>query len=121
MPYQLRISLDRTHVWRRVIVPENLTLASLHLVIQQVMGWENKHLYVFKAIGQRFGPDDMDDESITIKAVFKSLGTSIRYIYDFGDWWEHTVTLEEECLRLAEELVVAGEGVCPAEDSGGVG
>ena len=47
----------------------------------------------------------MDDESITIKAVFKSLGTSIRYIYDFGDWWEHTVTLEEQCLRLAEELI----------------
>ena len=38
MPYQLRISLDRTPVWRRVVVPESLTLASLHLVIQQAMG-----------------------------------------------------------------------------------
>ena len=75
MPLHLRITLDHTAVWREVIVPENLTLSSLHLVIQQAMGWENKHLYVFKAIGQRFGPDDMDDDSITIKAVFKSLGT----------------------------------------------
>lgn len=47
MPYQLRISLDWTRVWRSVIVPETLTLGSLHLVIQQAMGWEDRHLFMF--------------------------------------------------------------------------
>ena len=120
MPYQLRISLDRTTVWRRVVVPETLTLGSLHLVIQQAMGWENKHLHVFEIGGKSYGPDDLDEESITLEDVFKGSTGSIRYVYDFGDWWEHTVTLEERSFQLADKLVVAGEGKCPAEDSGGV-
>ena len=120
MPYQLRISLDRTPVWRRVVVPESLSLASLHLLIQQAMGWENGHLHVFEVGGKSYGPDDIDDDAITLKDVFKGKTRSIRYVYDFGDWWEHTVTLEEITFQLADKLVVAGEGQCPAEDSGGV-
>ena len=120
MPYQLRISLDRTPVWRRVVVPESLTLASLHLVIQQAIGWENRHLHVFEVGGKSYGPDDLDDDAITLKVVFKGKTRSMRYVYDFGDWWEHTVTLEQITFQLADKLVVAGEGQCPAEDSGGV-
>ena len=117
MPYQLRISLDRTPIWRRVVVPESLTLASLHLIIQQAMGWENRHLYVFEVGAKKYGPDDLDDDTVTLKSVFK--GGSIGYVYDFGDWWEHTVTLEQITFQLVDKLVVAGEGKCPAEDSGG--
>ena len=121
MPLQLRISLDRTTVWRRVVVPEALTLGSFHLIIQQAMGWEDKHLHVFEVNGNRYGPDELDEEAVTLKEVFKDRSTSMAYVYDFGDWWEHTVMLEERCFRLADKLVVAGEGKCPAEDSGGVG
>jgi len=120
MPYQLRISLDRTLVWRSVIVSETLTLGSLHLVIQQAMGWENRHLFIFKVGQERYGPDDLDEESITLKQVFKGSTKTVRYIYDFGDWWEHTITLEQTRPKMATTLVVAGEGDCPAEDSGGV-
>lgn len=101
-------------------MPETLTLGSLHLVIQQAMGWENKHLYSFEIHGKRFGPDNLDDEAITLKDVFKDKSLAVSYIYDFGDWWEHTVILDERYFKLADKLVVAGEGVCPAEDSGGV-
>ena len=114
----LRINLDHTAVWREVVVPENLPLSSLHLVIQQAMGWEDRHLYRFEVNGQRYGPDDLDDQSITLKRAFKT--NPINYIYDFGDWWEHTVTLIETVPKMAETLVVAGKGQCPAEDSGGV-
>jgi len=120
MPYQLRISLDRTPVWRRVIIPETLTLGGLHLVIQQAMGWENRHLHAFEIGGKSYGPDDLDEQSVKLTDVFKGRTGAIRYVYDFGDWWEHTVMLEERCFRLADKLVIAGEGQCPAEDSGGV-
>lgn len=120
MPYQLRISLDRTSVWRSVIVPETLTLGSLHLVIQQAMGWENRHLFMFEVGRIRFGPSDLDEESLTLKQAFKDDTVSIRYVYDFGDWWAHTITLERTVLQMAETLIVGGEGKCPAEDSGGV-
>ena len=118
MPLLLRITLDHTPVWREVVVPENLTLANLHHVIQQAMGWEDRHLYRFEVNGKRYGPDDLDDDSITLKRALKT--NPINYVYDFGDWWEHTVTLMEPVPKIAETLVVAGHGTCPAEDSGSV-
>ena len=114
----LRITLDHTLVWREVVVQDNLNLANLHLVIQQAMGWEDRHLFCFEVNGQRYGPDDLDDESITLKRAFKT--NPINYVYDFGDWWEHTVTLIETVTQMSETLVVAGKGQSPAEDSGGV-
>jgi hypothetical protein len=118
MPLHLRIALDQTAVWREVVVQENLTLGGLHLVIQQAMGWENRHLYRFDVNGKHYGPDDLDVDAFTLKQVFKT--KSISYVYDFGDWWEHTVTLVETVPKMAETLVTAGQGICPDEDSGGV-
>ena len=84
------------------------------------MGWENRHLFRFEVGRKKFGPDDLDEESITLKQVFKGTTTTVRYNYDFGDWWEHTITHEQTMPKMAETLVVGGEGNYPAEDSGGV-
>jgi hypothetical protein len=42
-------------VWRRVLVPINLTLRELHGVIQVAMGWEGLHLYQFRLRAARYG------------------------------------------------------------------
>ncbi len=44
---QLRIALRGLSppVWRRVLVPEHLTLGQLHHVFQVVMGWADEHLH----------------------------------------------------------------------------
>jgi hypothetical protein len=34
-------------IWRRVFVPQSVTLAKLHQVIQIAMGWTNSHLHEF--------------------------------------------------------------------------
>ena len=55
--FQLRIELREVlpTVWRRFLVPGAITLPGLHRVIQEVMGWENCHLHLF-----RFGaPEDV--------------------------------------------------------------
>ena len=48
--YQLKITLDNVKptIWRRVLVPSTIRLPHLHIVIQEVMGWENYHLYAFR-------------------------------------------------------------------------
>jgi hypothetical protein len=121
MPYQLKIELKEIHtpVWRRVVVPHLLTLSGLHQVIQQAMGWENKHLYEFEIDGKRYGPDSNDPEVFLIRDAFSDKTKPIRYVYDFGDYWEHEIKFEEPVFRLAETLVVDGEGDCPPEDIGG--
>ncbi|MGO4814928.1 plasmid pRiA4b ORF-3 family protein [Cupriavidus sp. 2MCAB6] len=52
---QLRIALRGLSppVWRRVLVPEHLTLGQLHNVIQVDMGWADEHLHTFSIRGRR--------------------------------------------------------------------
>ena len=60
---QLRIELRGTKpkIWRRVLVPQTITLRKLHSVIRAAFGWSGGHLHEFIAgDGERFGsPDPM--------------------------------------------------------------
>jgi hypothetical protein len=54
---------------------------------------------------------------------FPVAGISARYLYDFGDHWEHSIELEE--IRARKQgarypLCVDGRRACPPEDCGGV-
>ena len=55
-----------------------------------------------------------------IKSYFERNKTA-KYLYDFGDRWEHKITLEEilEDLDPEQPCILAGEGSCPPEDVGG--
>ena len=46
---QLRVPLLRLSpmIWRRVLVPESVTLRELHLILQVGMGWGGIHLSYF--------------------------------------------------------------------------
>ncbi|MBK8051479.1 MAG: plasmid pRiA4b ORF-3 family protein [Anaerolineales bacterium] len=50
----------RPPIWRRLIVPDNVTLARLHLMIQATMGWENAHMHEFDIGGLRYGEPSLD-------------------------------------------------------------
>jgi len=54
-------------------------------------------------------------------ALASDVGYSFAYVYDFGDYWTHTITLEE--IREAGDVdlaeVIDGAGACPPEDCGG--
>ena len=49
MAYKFNITLEGSSpkIYRKVIVPENLSFAKFHLVIQIAMGWQNSHIYQF--------------------------------------------------------------------------
>jgi Plasmid pRiA4b ORF-3-like protein len=130
MIYQIRITLDDVEppVWRRVLVPGGYTLDRLHRVVQYAMGWSNYHLHVFDIDGVQYGvpdPDGLlevrDELDARIDAVVNK-GARLRYTYDFGDWWEHEL-LVEDVLPAGPEMVypacVDGGRACPPEDVGG--
>lgn len=57
------------------------------------------------------------------KSVQTSGATSFDYSYDFGDGWDHRITVEER-LPVQEghndwPMCLAGENACPPEDVGG--
>ncbi|TVQ69826.1 MAG: plasmid pRiA4b ORF-3 family protein, partial [Oceanospirillales bacterium] len=47
--YQIHIELEKSSpsIWRKLLVPSNLSLDQLHLIIQVTMGWQNCHYHVF--------------------------------------------------------------------------
>src|ERR1700689_4182119 len=61
--YQLKVTLLGTKpaIWRRLLVPADLTLAQLHTVLQTAMGWENQHMHQFRAGQRRFGRPEPPD------------------------------------------------------------
>jgi hypothetical protein len=65
--YDLRVSIQDT-VWRRLLVPETITVPELHRVLQAAFGWENRHLFGIRCVdrlGQPraiIGPDGAADE-----------------------------------------------------------
>ena len=128
--HQLKITLREVSeppVWRRVLVPSDVTLADLHEVIQQAMGWENYHMHVFSTGGREYGSQDRElghasDRNVLLSQVFTRRGNRVRYTYDFGDDWGHDIVLEETRAAAPQETYpscLAGKGACPPEDCGG--
>jgi hypothetical protein len=132
--YQIKVTLDDTHppIWRRILVPGNITLLKLHDILQIVMGWEDYHLHMFTIEGSIYG-DPADDEygdfgtideaNYKLNQVIYQEGQRIRYEYDFGDSWDHTLLVEkilppQEGVR--SPLCLKGKRACPPEDVGGV-
>lgn len=129
--YQLRVALDGVtpQVWRRLLVPGGYTLDRVHRVIQHAMGWWDYHLHSFEINGVQYGePDqefdlDLVDELDTRLDSVVRAGDTFRYTYDYGDWWEHTITVEAVWPADPQErypVCMEGERACPPEDVGGV-
>jgi hypothetical protein len=131
--YQIKIGLmdAKPPIWRRVLIADSVPLPTLHEVIQTVMGWDNYHLHQFRAGGIYYGtPDpefdmaDIRDESrYRLNQLLKQEKDSLIYEYDFGDSWEHKITLEKVLpFDPADTLprCIKGKGACPPEDVGGI-
>lgn len=129
---RLKITLDdvKPAVLRRIEVPFNIRLDRLHLAIQTAMGWTNTHLYEIRARDVGWGIPDrdwgdgpLDARKANLGDVLEDVGTkTLRYLYDFGDGWEHTIKVERlidpEPGALYPRLIEAS-GRCPPEDIGG--
>lgn len=101
--------------------------------MQDAMGWTGYHLHEFV-----FGNSDVeigmpaDDNNPCDEGLRAGWGVKIaryfpryrkcRYIYDFGDDWEHVVEFEKD-LPIRQGMVypicVKGKRACPPEDCGG--
>ncbi|RUO57900.1 plasmid pRiA4b ORF-3 family protein [Pseudidiomarina marina] len=128
----LEITINDTPypITRTLRVPAATDLHQLHYYIQLAMGWELSHLHLFTTtIGKftdyfdDFEPsEDQPEFGIKITDVLPRKGSSMTYLYDFGDDWKHTIRhigsvidANERGVRLRNAI-----GACPKEDSGGV-
>ncbi len=130
--YQLKVTLkdSKPPIWRRILVPDSVSLYQLHNILQIVMGWEDYHLHQF-LIGDEYYGNPEDDEMgemknekrFRLKQFVTGKGFKFFYEYDFGDGWEHVIQVE--AVLPVEEgrqypVCVEGKRACPPEDIGGV-
>ena len=160
--YQIKISLinSKPLIWRRVIIPADITFRRLHDVIQFSMGWFDYHLYEFEFPNEKiritndyesfeeykFYTKEYKGKKLTKNndphgVIARILETVVKlpervkidkflveyknipYVYDFGDYWQHEIVLEEiiEDYEYGYPVCLEGEEACPPEDVGGLG
>jgi hypothetical protein len=134
MIFQFKVELKdiQPPIWRRFETSSGITFHQLHKILQIVMGWQDSHLYEFD-FGQKsislpdaeFASEERKELSSRremLEAHFRTEGQAVDYIYDFGDYWVHQLTLEG--IKNESEgsflLCTGGERNCPPEDCGGI-
>jgi hypothetical protein len=140
-PVALRVELcDVTPlVWRRVLVSNQWTLASLHNWLQWIMGWIDTHAHEYHVgdgivapewwideVGDDFGEATYRDERrVSVARVVAELGVGgeFEYRYDMGDNWRLRIVIETPPAGMIEDvplpLCIAGENAGPPDDVGG--
>ena len=136
--YELKIVLLGTKqpIWWRLRVPGDANLGWLHAVIQVAIGWTNSHLHHFLTRDARyadprhiedagFGDEpDRNEAKARLVQIAPHEGDQFGYEYDFGDSWEHEITVEKilpnEAAAATTALCLEGTRACPPEDCGGI-
>lgn len=128
-------------IWRKIVVPAEITFARFHRILQACFNWQNAHLHLFHVMTEKgdvvaeskfddlYGVDwehksfrDYFSERKYLTAYLPDYST-IHYTYDFGDDWLHLVELEETIEDYKGQLpqCLDGAGTAPPEDAGGEG
>jgi len=133
--YQLKVTLKdiKPPIWRRILVPADITLRRLHDVLQAAMGWTDSHLHIFE-VGPEptyFGdpeivedwPDLRLERATKLSRVAPTASAKLVYEYDLGDGWRHDIVVEKVLPAQAGAscpVCLTGRRACPPEDCGGV-
>lgn len=134
--FQLKIAIKKSKppIWRRVIVPTGITFSQLSMILNEVMGWSGYHMFEFEFYHRELviienaeeydgdGPFDHLEASTTLIREFMEENDWFTYTYDFGDDWQHRVTIEKiiDNWELDYPQVIKYKGDCPIEDGGGI-
>ncbi|WP_053957351.1 plasmid pRiA4b ORF-3 family protein [Inediibacterium massiliense] len=149
---KITLALEKHIVWRKIIVPINITFKKLHHIIQASFGWKNYHLHEFyiydhKILDPTLSPNHSaysnknykpiinlvcDEEAFdyendtpmkleTKVKLSEYLPSQIKYLYDFGDSWQHYIEVEKMINDYDKNysVCIKGEGNTPPEDVGG--
>jgi len=109
-------------IWRRFVVPIDISLDRLHGVIQTVMGWQGTRPHSFEVRKQKFAPagseveNALPETNFTLANLASRSRTRLKYRY--GDW-DHDIVVES--IRYANPVwpfpsyCLEGVRRCPPE------
>ncbi len=135
---EIKVTLQLHHyrVWRKLVVPLDMTFLQLHKVLQIAFSWQDYHLHEFYVYNEETEKPIAhlvcDEEAFDYQTgVPMKLGKDAKlsdyfpakfmYHYDFGDSWEHIIEVENmiDHYDCPYAVCLDGEGSAPPEDVGG--
>ena len=139
--FVMKITLKRIKppVWRKFVVPKNMTFQKFSAVLEMIMGWTGFHMAAFQmptsginivcGAGCDFAPEAASiadkefgelDGKKTKLSEFLPDETKFGFVYDLGDYWEHRVVIEKiiDDYEFNYPQVLSYNGNCPPEDGG---
>lgn len=143
MTYQVKVQLagSKPPIWRRLRLSGGTPLDELHDILQAAFGWSDTHMHRF-SLGHPYEsgvvyepkwqrdfdlgheePGPRDEAEVTLAQLAQRRGSQVVYLYDFGDDWIHTITVESVDERAPGERLprcAGGRRMAPYDDSGGV-
>lgn len=126
--YQLKITVkgSKPPIWRRILAPDKISFRDLDDIIEEAFGWTHSHMFsfYFREADESFQGGPMAEPTDTADARIDGWlweGCTFLYTYDFGDDWEHTVTVEK-ILPYDKRYpqVIKSKGPNMIEDCGGI-
>ncbi len=107
--YRFKAALKHSpHIWREVEIKGGQTLADLNFILVHAFKHDSDHMGGFWRLVPRAGSKTRyrevelgsvnplgggDGADVQIAAIGLKEGEQLKYVYDFGDWIEHTLTL----------------------------
>lgn len=129
---ELQISLkELPEIWRRLRVPDSLTLTQLHRVIQTTMGWQDRHSWRFLhprgdyashaliSEADQSAHDEHNADTVVLAELLQRKGARLEY--EYGTDWLHQIKVVQRhkpATVPAQLLCIEGSMACPPEACG---
>ncbi|MBQ7994254.1 MAG: hypothetical protein IJ252_14625 [Solobacterium sp.] len=114
---------DKNSLYRVMYVPDDINLDDFAKIIMRTFRAVEGHLYEFeKSRDYYIRPDFTDDlyDALDItRYTLQDPGTTYKFIYDFGDWWEFEVRIYKKTMEMDTDcraVVTEGRGAGIWED-----
>ena len=106
--------------WIRVIeVKEDFTLYQLHDYIQEIVDFDNDHLYEFYIGKNTSNKSGAISEHTNLNEIYPMTGVKLYYLFDYGDNW--LFQIKKSRKRVVEDVkvkyprIVKSMGVSPEQ------
>jgi hypothetical protein len=129
--YQFRVVVQGISplIWRHLLVRSDMSLATLHAILQIVFAWSDVHLNCFHIHGKEYGCARVggahfedDPRQVPLGQLRLHQGERFTYVYNFIDHWVCDLRLEAIVpldSRRVYPACTGGKRAAPPEECGG--
>ncbi len=129
--YQVKLQVEdaKPPVWRRVLIDSSIGLKELHGIIQIAFEWSCSKLHQFRhkkvyyspdcLVNDEFGNTHLDETNYKVSDFLKKEKDTLKYEYDFSQWWGVKITLEKKIDNYegATPICIKGKRAAPIDQN----